>query len=166
MLDNRDHQLLTTIQLGLPVCPRPYAQVGQRCAMSEEEVITRLTRLQQQGIIKRLGIIVKHHSLGYRANAMIVWDIPDELIQTIGTQISRFAFVTLCYQRPRQTEWPYNLYCMIHGKDRAVVRQQLEQLNQACGLITYAQDILFSRRCFKQRGAWYPTQPAPVNPHG
>lgn len=159
MPDSRDRQLLECIQLGLPVCPRPYAEIGKRCAMSEAEVIARLARLKQNGLIKRMGIIVKHHSLGYRANAMVVWNVPDELIAQLGGHACRFPFVTLCYQRPRQPEWPYNLYCMIHGKDRAIVLMQLEQLNQTCGLANFEQEILFSRRCFKQRGALYRRNP-------
>jgi len=165
MPDTRDRQLLECIQLGLPVCPRPYAEIGKQCDMSETEVIARLTRLKQNGLIKRMGVIVKHRKLGYRANAMVVWNVPDELIAQLGGHVSRFPFVTLCYQRPKQPEWPYNLYCMIHGKDRAVVLMQLEQLNQACGLSNFEQEILFSRRCFKQCGAVYQRSTADIS-HG
>jgi siroheme decarboxylase len=155
MLDARDYQLLEVVQTGLPVCQRPYAEIGSMLDMPESEVIERLTRLKQKGLIKRMGVIVKHHQLGYRANAMIVWNVPDNLVKQLGGHISRFAFVTLCYQRPRHSDWPYNLYCMIHGKDRATVLTQLEQLNTACGLTGFDREILFSRRCFKQRGAIY-----------
>jgi len=155
MLETRDRELLAQVQLGLPICPRPYAEIGADIAMPEAEVIERLAALKQKGLIKRLGVIVKHQPLGYRANAMIVWNLPDELIKPIGRQISEFAFVNLCYQRPKHDEWPYNLYCMIHGKDKATVLKQLEALNEACGLSAYDREILFSRRCFKQRGAIY-----------
>ena len=155
MLDERDRQLLLEVQLGLPLCSRPYREIGLHLAMPEAEVIERLIRLKQKGLIKRMGVIVKHRHLGYSANAMIVWNIPEELIKQLGGQISRFPFVTLCYQRPRLAEWPYNLYCMIHGKDRTTVLKQLDQLSKACGLSNYDREILFSRRCFKQRGALY-----------
>ncbi|MEI6067608.1 MAG: AsnC family protein [Methylococcaceae bacterium] len=155
MLDARDRQLLERVQLGLPICRRPYTEIGAALAMPEVEVLERLSRLKQNGLIKRMGVIVKHNQLGYRANAMIVWNIPDNLVKQLGGHLSQFAFVTLCYQRPRHAEWPYNLYCMIHGKDRATVLEQLEQLNTACGLAGFDRKILFSRRCFKQRGAIY-----------
>ena len=102
MIDARDRQLLEQVQLGLPVCSRPYAEIGARIDMPETEVIERLTQLKQKGLIKRMGVIVKHQQLGYRANAMIVWNVPDNLVKQLGGHISRFAFVTLCYQRPRQ----------------------------------------------------------------
>jgi hypothetical protein len=44
---------------------------------------------------------------------------------------------------------------MIHGKDKATVLSQLEQLVEACGLSSFDKEILFSNRCFKQRGAIY-----------
>jgi siroheme decarboxylase len=161
MIDFRDFQLLEAVQSGLPVCARPYQAIGKQIAMSEIEVIERLEKLKGAGLIKRLGVIVKHHALGYRANAMIVWDIPDEQVQELGQKISRFDFVTLCYQRPRSLpDWPYNLFCMIHGQDRKKVLQQLATLTEACQLDNFERDILFSQRCFKQRGARY-QQPEP-----
>ncbi|KJV06732.1 siroheme decarboxylase subunit beta [Methylocucumis oryzae] len=155
MLDNSDRRLLASIQQGLPLCSRPYAEIGQRLGLPETEVINRLSALNQQGLIKRMGVIVKHRSLGYQANAMVVWNIPDAEVTTVGQQMSTFPFVNLCYQRPRHPDWPYNLYCMIHGKDRETVLTQLEQLTQTLNLTHIAKTVLFSRRCFKQQGARY-----------
>jgi DNA-binding Lrp family transcriptional regulator len=156
IVDDINQQLLVEIQHGLPIASRPYAVVGEKLGLSEQEVIARLAQLQSYGLIKRLGVIVKHRKLGYQANAMVVWDIPDEQVQLLGQQLSQFEFVNLCYRRPRQgAAWPYNLFCMIHGKSREIVLQQIEVLKQACQLQQFPQQILFSRRCFKQRGAVY-----------
>ncbi len=159
MITPEDLQLLVAVQEGFPIVSRPYLDIAQQLALTETEVIERLSRLKQQGLIKRLGVIVKHRRLGYRANAMVVFDIPDALTSERGMQISQFDFVNLCYLRPRQGEhWPYNLFCMIHGKSRATVLTQLKQLIDACHLHPYTYDVLFSRRCFKQRGAFYSAQ--------
>ena len=155
-MDAIDYQLIEAIQNGLPISSRPYAEIGEALNLTEQEVIDRLTRLRQRGLVKRLGVIVNHRQLGYRANAMIVMNVPDHLVDQIGNHISQFSFISLCYQRPRQDErWPYNLYCMIHGKSKERVLEQLEQLLEACGLAHYPREVLFSRRCFKQRGAVY-----------
>lgn len=158
MIETEDRLLLSLVQLGLPICARPYQAIGQLCAMSELEVIDRLTRLLQQGLIKRMGVIVKHRALGYRANAMVVWDIPDQQIKSVGVRIGGLPFVNLCYQRPRLADWPYNLYCMIHGKDKSRVLELIQQLIEDCGLQAYTYQVLFSMRCFKQRGAIYQSQ--------
>ncbi len=155
-MDEIDYQLLEAIQKGLPICLRPYQQIGESLNLSEQQVIERLLGLRQQGLIKRLGVIVNHRQLGYRANAMIVLDIADDLVDQVGEYVSQFGFVNLCYQRPRQGEtWPYNLYFMIHGKNRERVLEQLQQLLETCSLQHIAKEILFSKQCFKQRGALY-----------
>lgn len=158
MIDPIDLQLIVAVQEGLPIVSRPYQQIAEHLELSEIAVIDRLSKLKQQGLIKRLGVIVKHRRLGYQANAMVVFDMPDNLVKLKGQQISQFTFINLCYLRPRHGEhWPYNLFCMIHGKSREIVQQQLAQLIASCTLEHYAYDILFSQRCFKQRGAIYST---------
>jgi DNA-binding Lrp family transcriptional regulator len=156
MIDATDYQLIKVMQNGLPLVSRPYASIAQTLDISEGEVISRLSKLKQQGLVKRLGVIVNHRSLGYHANAMVVFDIPDVKVKQIGEQISQFNFVNLCYLRPRHPDvWSYNLYCMIHGKTRDKVLQQLEQLIESCDLKSFDYEVLFSRQCFKQRGASY-----------
>jgi DNA-binding Lrp family transcriptional regulator len=154
--DPRDQALLRVLQEGLPLVSRPYAVMGARVGYSETEVIARLNEWHQNGIIKRLGVIVRHRRLGYRANAMVVFDVPDERVHEVAQRMCQLPFVTLCYRRPRRgPEWPYNLFCMIHGKDRQRVEAQIGHLIEACGLRDRPFANLFSIRCFKQRGARY-----------
>ena len=153
----REQTLLAAIQSGIPLVRRPYLALANQVGASEAEVIRRLRDLLAARIIKRLGVIVRHRQLGYTANAMVVWDVPDEQVDAIGEQMGQYDFVTLCYRRPRRPpHWPYNLFCMIHGRDRFDVQQQVERLRKELKLS--ACEILFSRRCFKQRGACYTGQ--------
>ncbi len=155
-MDETDFRLLEAIQNGLPICSRPYETIARQLSLNEAEVIERLQYLKMTGLIKRLGVIVNHRKLGFTANAMIVWDVPKNRVDEAGHKISQMSFVSLCYQRPRQLpEWPYNLYCMIHGKNKQRVLQQLDELIEHCDLAQYPREILFSKRCFKQRGAVY-----------
>lgn len=157
-LSSRELDLVAAMQNGLPLVSRPYAAVGEKAGMSEDEVMDYLARWQRDGTVRRLGVIVRHHELGYRANAMVVWNIPDEQLGQVGQLLGKQEFVTLCYQRPRRLpEWPYNLFCMIHGQDRDVVTGHVHKLAamlvEQCGLADVQYDVLFSRRRFKQRGA-------------
>ena len=159
-LNAQDRRLLAAIQDGLPLVPRPFAAVGRTIGQSEGEVIEALRRLQDQGVIRRMGVVVRHHELGYRANAMVVWDVPDERTGEVGRTLAALPFVTLCYRRPRrQPVWPYNLFCMIHGRDRALVEDMIEQATRAGELEDVPGAVLFSRRRFKQRGARYAAAP-------
>ena len=148
--------LIAEIEQGLPLCERPYAEIGRRIGCSEQEVIDNIELLQQRGDIKRFGVVVRHRKLGYRANGMVVWNIPDERVSELGKCMGRFPFVTLCYRRPRQEpDWPYNLFTMVHGRDREAVIEKTRLLAESCGIGDVDYEILFSGRCFKQRGARY-----------
>jgi DNA-binding Lrp family transcriptional regulator len=154
--------LIGAVQQGLPLVPRPFAEIGAGIGLTESEVIAGLAHLSEQGIIKRMGVVVRHHELGYRANAMVVWDIPDDRVSALGHCVGKFDFVTLCYRRPRRLPaWRYNLFTMIHGQDRDEVLSLVAQLKERCGLQDIAHEVLFSRRRFKQCGARYVADAAP-----
>ena len=155
-------ELLACIECGLPLVSAPYAEVARRLGVDEAIVIDELRKLVDGGVIKRMGIVVRHQELGYRANAMVVWDVPDERVDDCGQRLAALPFVTLSYRRPRRLpRWPYNLYCMIHGKSRGEVVSQIALANQRAGLAGLPRAVLFSRRRFKQRGARYHDGPPP-----
>jgi len=155
-LQETDRQLIAAIQGGLPLVEEPYRAVAEEIGLTEQEVIDRIRVLREEGVIKRLGVVVRHHELGYRANAMVVWNVPDEQVSVLGECMGRFDFVTLCYRRRRYLpEWPYNLYCMIHGSSRDDVLDHVQQLVSECDLSEVTHEVLFSRRRFKQNGARY-----------
>ena len=157
-LNEIDRRLVAAVQDGLPLATRPYAEVARMLGLAEDEVIARLTALVAAGTIRRIGIVVRHRELGYRANAMVVWDVDDSIVAEVGRRVGRFPFVTLCYRRPRRLPaWPYNLFCMIHGRDRGVVEEQIEALSRDRGLAGAPRATLFSRARFKQCGARYAT---------
>jgi len=152
-----DEALIEIISRGLPLVSRPYAAIAEQLDCSEREVMEGINRIMMRGDMKRFGIVVRHRKLGYRANGMVVWDIPDARVNETGHCIGQYSFVTLCYQRPRiLPQWPYNLFSMIHGRDRSAVIKQVEFIVEQCGLHDIDHEILFSNRCFKQRGASYP----------
>ena len=155
-LAESDRALLDAVAEGLPLVPRPYAAIGERLGLSEDTVLASLGRLTANGVISRFGIVVRHHELGWRANAMTVWDVPDDRVAAAGACLRELPFVTLCYRRPRHPPgWPYNLFCMIHGRNRDTVLAQVETATTGAGLEGLARDVLFSVRRFKQRGARY-----------
>ncbi|HED16734.1 MAG TPA: Lrp/AsnC family transcriptional regulator [Gammaproteobacteria bacterium] len=155
-LDKQDKALITLIQAGLPLSSTPYTDLGHDLGMTEREVIERLKHLMQDNIIKRFGVVVRHHELGYRSNAMTVWNVPDEQVSELGHCIGQFDFVTLSYRRPRRLpDWPYNLFTMIHGQNRGHVLKNIQFLIERCNLDRVEHQVLFSTRRFKQRGAIY-----------
>jgi DNA-binding Lrp family transcriptional regulator len=157
-----DRMLASALEDGLALVPRPYARLARAAGTSEAIVLARLRAWLDGGILKRLGVVVRHRALGYTANAMCVWDIPDADVRVLGEALAREDGVTLCYRRERVwPQWPYNLYCMIHGRDRDAVLAHLARLSARYGLAGFDQAVLFSVRAFKQRGARYGLIAAP-----
>jgi siroheme decarboxylase len=155
-LDRAQTAMVAALQSGIRLEPRPFAGVGAHADVDEETVIRQVSEWRGQGVIKRFGVVVRHHEVGYRENAMVVWDVPDDRVSALGKVAAKQEGVTLCYRRPRQLpDWPFNLFCMVHGTDRVVVRQHIATLAKNAGLDVFSSQILFSRRRFKQCGARY-----------
>jgi len=155
-LEAADYTLAAALEGGLTPTPRPYAALAARLGWREDAVLARLARLSGLGVIRRFGVVVRHRELGYHANAMVVWDVPDAEITTVGHALAAQRAVTLCYRRPRRLpHWPYNLFSMLHGQDRGAVLEELARLRGELGLEHIVSQPLFSHRRFKQCGARY-----------
>lgn len=155
-LESDDYTLAAALEGGIGLASRPYAALAARLGWREDTVLARLARLVDIGVIRRFGVVVRHRELGFHANAMVVWDVPDAAVSEVGRALAGQAAVTLCYRRPRQLpHWRYNLFSMLHGRDRAAVLAELARLRGELGLEHLACEPLFSRRRFKQCGARY-----------
>lgn len=149
-----DRAVLAAVAEGLPLVPRPYAALAARLGLEEEALLARVRALLEAGVIRRFGVVVRHHELGYHANAMIVWQVPEAAIEAAGRTLATQPGVTLCYRRtPRPPAWPYSLFCMIHGRDRDAVLALADRAAAAAGLADQPRTVLFSGRRFQQRGA-------------
>ncbi|WP_159875444.1 Lrp/AsnC family transcriptional regulator [Aquitalea denitrificans] len=155
--DWRQQRLLAALCSGLPLQLRPFTLLATRCGLTEQEVLLQLQDWQAGGVLRRFGAVLRHAELGYRHNAMCVWQIDDAATrETIAWQLAGEPAVTLCYERPaRLPYWPYQLFCMIHASDAASLQAALGQIIQRHGLQQYAHAVLPSLKRYTQRGACY-----------
>ncbi len=152
-IDAIDRRLVLATQNGLPLVARPYHQIAEEVGMAPEEVMARLADLLERGVIRRIGVVPNHYAIGYTANGMSVWDVPDERIDQLGVRVGGLDFVTHCYHRPRRLpEWPYNLFAMVHGGSRAEVLTKVAEIAQLIGPDCRSHDVLFSTRILKKTG--------------
>jgi len=155
-LSDEDRRLVRATVRGFPLVPAPYDEIANNLGLSQERVIGMLQRMLDEGRIRRIGAVIRHRRLGYEANAMVVWDVPDPLASEIGRRLAADQAISLCYRRARALpEWPYNLYCMLHGRERSRVLFDVKRISAAYGLGRYPRSVLFSKRCFAQRAASY-----------
>ncbi len=152
-IDHIDRQIIALTQDGLPLTPDPYGDVGDAIGLAGSEVCSRIHRMVDTGIIRRMGVVPNHYALGMKANGMSVWDVVDDRVLEIGTQIGDLDFVSHCYCRPRHLPlWPYNLFAMVHGQDRNEVESKVSQIATLLGSASRGHDVLFSTRILKKTG--------------
>jgi DNA-binding Lrp family transcriptional regulator len=151
--DPVDAGIVRATQAGLPLVPEPYAQIAAQLGISEGELLSRLQAMLADGRIRRIGAVPNHFAMGYRANAMTVWDVDDDAIDTLGPRVGALACVSHCYRRPRLLPaWRFNLFAMVHGKRREETARHIEEIRQVLGSAVRAADVLYSRRILKKTG--------------
>ncbi|MDQ5960063.1 MAG: siroheme decarboxylase [Pseudomonadota bacterium] len=151
--DDLDRRLIVATQAGLPLVPQPYQQLADQLGTTPDEVMTRLQAMLARGTIRRMGAVPNHYAIGYSANGMSVWDVPDEQIDALGERIGALDFVTHSYHRPRALPaWPYNLFAMVHGSSREEVLAKVAEIRALLGDACRSHDVLFSTRILKKTG--------------
>ena len=148
-----DRRIVLATQAGLPLDVRPYHWLASELGVEADVLMDRFRSMLGEGRIRRIGVVPNHYRLGYSANGMSVWDVPDEDIQAIGKQVGELDIVSHCYHRPRHLpEWPYNLFAMVHGHSREEVLSKVEQIAQLLSDKARRHDVLFSTRILKKTG--------------
>ncbi len=157
-LSAEEKALARFLQGDLPEGPTPFAEIadrlqGQGIDAGEAWVLERIQAWVDAGVIRRLGAAIKHHKTGFAANAMGVWDCPEERVEEVGPIMASFKEVSHCYQRPSASTWPANLYTMIHGRSREECEDVVCRIREATGLPEPR--LLYSVREFKKTSMRY-----------
>ncbi|MBT9550202.1 MAG: Lrp/AsnC family transcriptional regulator [Hydrogenophaga sp.] len=145
--------LARLVEAGLPLVDRPFAVWAEELDRGESWITQCIDLWLAEGRLKRFGVVVRHHELGFHANAMTVFDVPNDQIDACGMALAEQAGVTLAYRRARAEGWPFNLYAMVHGTNRDAVKAVIDRVTHAAGLSRFPREVLFSTRRFKQTGA-------------
>lgn len=144
----KEKALARVLQEDIPVSPRPFAEIGDSVGMSEEEVLEKIKEWTGDGTIRRFGAMIRHQRLGYKANAMSAWDVPDERADEVGESLAKAKEVSHSYHRPRAEGWNFNVFAMIHGATKEECREVADSLAGQVGITDY--DLLFSSKEFKK----------------
>lgn len=136
-LTELDKKIIREIQKGLPVCSKPFKIIADKIGMEEEDLIEKIKFYKETGVIRRFGARINHHKSGYSENIMTVWNVPEENLEEIGTQIASYGQVSHCYARPPLKDFPYNLYSMIHGKEVGECEEVIKKISEKTGITDY-----------------------------
>jgi len=145
--------IVLATQAGLPRVARPYHAIADRLGLPPALVMARIAAMTEARVIRRIGAVPNHYRLGYVANGMSVWDVDDARVDALGERVGALAGVTHCYRRPRRLPvWRYNLFAMLHGRDRAAVEAQVASIAAVLGDASRAHEVIYSTRILKKTG--------------
>ncbi len=153
MLTELEQKVVASLQGDIPISERPFLEIARKLEIEEETLLNILKDLRDRGIIRRFGATLRHQKSGFRANAMVAWQVDEKRIEKAGRTMASFSEVTHCYRRDPNPLWPFNLYTMIHARDEATCRAIARRLSLESGVDIY--QLLFSRHELKKTSMQY-----------
>ena len=153
MLDDLDKKIIHYLQGDLPLTARPFAALAERIGIDEGELLDRIKLLKEQGILRRLGATLYHQRVGFKANGMVAWCVPDDKIDETGFLMAAFKEVSHCYQRKIQDKWKYNIYTMIHGKNKKDCQGIVKRIAEKTEIKDYV--LFFTLKEYKKTSPRY-----------
>jgi len=148
-----DRKIIAALQDELPLVAEPYKAIAEQLGITEQLLMDRLAAYRQQGIIRKIGAVLKHREVGYTANALCAWIVPERLQEQVGTSMASHPMVTHCYARSAQADWPYNFYTMLHAPTREQCETLAQELADRTGIRQYI--MLFSTKEWKKASMRY-----------
>ncbi|RDJ37145.1 MAG: Lrp/AsnC family transcriptional regulator [Crenarchaeota archaeon] len=148
-----DKEFIRQLQKDLEIVDRPFLKPATSLGLTEDQVFEKLRYYEDIGVMRRYAAILRHRDVGFTANGMIVWKVPDERIKNVGELLGAFPQVSHCYQRPVYPDWPYNVFSMIHCKSEDEANEMAKTIENQIDVHEYR--ILFSSREFKKTRVEY-----------
>jgi DNA-binding Lrp family transcriptional regulator len=152
-LSQADREIINGLQCDLPLSADPFMPLAHSLGMDVEKMLGHSRSLLRRGIIRRYGASINHHLAGYRANAMTCWDAPADKVVELGRLLASSRLVSHCYERATIDSWHYNLFAMVHSRDKGCCLRAIEKMAAGTGLTDYV--ALFSVKEFKKTRIMY-----------
>lgn len=153
IVEELDKKIIKSLETDIPITLNPYQKIAEDLNIDREELLQRLRQLKERKILKRISAILHHRDSGYQANGMFVCQFSKKEIDEVGQEISKLQEVSHCYQRKNYQKWPYNLYAMMHGKNKEELEEMIEKLAEKYSIDDY--QILYSTEELKKSSMKY-----------
>ncbi len=147
-LTEQDIRFIRIMQEDLPMIEMPYAVWAEQAEATEEELSAWAKKMEHLGYMRRFAAILHHRNAGFLANAMVVWQVPQEQVDAVGEQMALFREVSHCYRRPVYPSWPYPLFTMIHAQTYSACMDVVKRIEERVGQFPHKN--LFSTKEYKK----------------
>jgi siroheme decarboxylase len=152
-ITENDKHFIRELQKDLKVIPEPFKEMAENLSITTTELFAKAKEYEKNGVMRRFAAILRHRDAGFSANGMVVWQVPDENIDEIGYKLAAFPQVSHCYRRPVYSDWPFNLFSMIHARTLEAAEKIAVEMSEIVEIKDYR--ILFSSREFKKERVKY-----------
>lgn len=149
----KDKEFIRELQKDMEIIDEPFLKSANNLGMTENELFEKMKHYEEIGVMRRFAAILRHRQVGFTANGMIVWKVPEDRISDVGAKLGAFPQVSHCYERPTYPDWPYNVFSMIHCKTHDEANDMAKTIQDQIHVDDYR--ILFSSREFKKTRVEY-----------
>ena len=148
-----DKDFIRELQKDMEIIDEPFVKAANNLGITEDELFEKMKHYESIGVLRRFAAILRHRQVGFTANGMIVWKVPEDRITSVGETLGSFPQVSHCYERPVYPDWPYNVFSMIHCKSINEANEVASNIQDQINVEEYK--ILFSSREFKKTRVEY-----------
>ena len=149
----QDKDFIRELQKDMEIIDEPFVQAANNLGITEDKLFAKMKHYESMGVLRRFAAILRHRQVGFTANGMIVWKVPEGRITSVGEILGSFPQVSHCYERPTYDDWPYNVFSMIHCKTHDEAHDVAKTIQNQINVDEYK--ILFSSREFKKTRVEY-----------
>jgi DNA-binding Lrp family transcriptional regulator len=128
-LDELDRRILNRIQEEVPLDPRPFRVLGKEFGLSENDMIARVRRMWDLGIVRRLGPIINYHAWDM-SGVLVASKLDESRIEDARAAVAEHPEITHAYLRDH--EW--NLWFTVIAESEAAMDAIINQLIERAGL--------------------------------
>jgi siroheme decarboxylase len=129
-LDEVDRKLIQLLQDNFPIVERPWKEIGNKLNLTEDHVINRLKRLNELGVIRKIGSIVDSSKVGLTAATLVAMKVPENKVSDVASAINEYGNVSHNYQR----EHEYNVWFTVAAATNNELTHILEDIKQKTGI--------------------------------
>ncbi|RIK05704.1 MAG: Lrp/AsnC family transcriptional regulator [Acidobacteria bacterium] len=148
VIDARERDAIRALQEDLPLVAKPFEAAGEALGFSGGELVECAKSFVDRKLMRRFAAVMNHRSAGFKANAMGVWAVPEDVVEEIGPVMASFASVSHCYRRPTYEDWPYSVFTMIHGRNSDEIAEAVAAIEAETGISDH--DLLWSVKEYKK----------------
>lgn len=155
-IDELDRKVVRALQGDFPLVAEPYKAMAEECGISEEEFLARVEAMRAEKKIRKMGAVLRHREVGFKANVLVAWEVPAECLDEVARQMAESPYVSHCYDRNTAPDWLYNLYTMVHGTSREDCEKIVEGLAAETGVTN--RTMLYTKKEWKKTSMRYFTE--------